>query len=296
MPLAPQSHVDRMFRAFSDPIRLRILHLVAEDELCVCDLVEILKLPQPTVSRHLSYLRRAGLVGAREERSWNFYRLTPPKTRFHRKLLDCLGSCVTDVPALRVDSHDLPTIMGNYDDGVGFDRDECGCAYREPRDKQLGDRSFEWTKAQVTPENKAFLRTLTPEIRVTADNKRVLLVHGSPRRLNEYLFEDRPLSSFQRLAASSNADIIVFGHTHKPYVKEVDGVTFLNVGSIGKPKDGDWRACYAVLEMGSNQTAVFHRVTYDVGKAAAAIRASHLPDEFAADIETGGAPRPVAIR
>ena len=93
-----------MFRAFSDPIRLRILHLVAEGELCVCDLVAILELPQPTVSRHLSYLRKAGLVRAREERSWNFYRLTPARATFHRKLLECLGTCFNDVPALSADS------------------------------------------------------------------------------------------------------------------------------------------------------------------------------------------------
>jgi ArsR family transcriptional regulator, arsenate/arsenite/antimonite-responsive transcriptional repressor len=93
-----------MFRAFSDPIRLRILHLLRPSELCVCDLVEILKLPQPTVSRHLSYLRKAGLVKAREQRSWNFYTLVPAKTTFHKKLLDCLGTCFNDVPELGKDS------------------------------------------------------------------------------------------------------------------------------------------------------------------------------------------------
>lgn len=188
------------------------------------------------------------------------------------------------------------TVMGNYDDGVGFDRDECGCAYRDPVDQELGDRSFAWTKARVTSENKAYLRTLLTEIRFNADDERVLLVHGSPRKLNEYLFEDRPMSSFQRLARSSNADVIVFGHTHKPYVKDVDGVMFLNVGSVGKPKDGDWRACYAVLDTRDTPSAVFRRVEYDVNKAAAAIRATDLPGEFAFDIETGGAPRPTPIR
>lgn len=196
----------------------------------------------------------------------------------------------------RVRANGTPTVMGNYDDGTGFERDECGCAYREPVDQELGERSFAWTKARVTPENKAYLRTLVNEIRFDADGKRVLLVHGSPRRINEYLFEDRPLSSFQRLAASSNADIIVFGHTHKPYTKSVDGVLFLNVGSVGKPKDGDCRACYAVLDTKEMPTAVFRRVDYDVKQAAAAIRATELPDEFAFDIETGGAPRPAATR
>ena len=99
----------------------------------------------------------------------------------------------------------------------------------------------------MTGDNKAYLRSLHKEIRFEADGRRVLLVHGSPRKMNEYLFEDRAISSFQRLAASSNADIIVFGHTHKPYTKGVDDVLFVNVGSVGKPKDGDWRACYAVL-------------------------------------------------
>lgn len=210
----------------------------------------------------------------------------------------CLGDLVgygaaPNEVTYRIRAEGTPTIMGNYDDGVGFDRDECGCAYRDPIDRELGDRSLAWTKAHTTAENKAFLRTLLKELRFEADGKRVLLVHGSPRKMNEYLFEDRPLSSFQRLAASSNADIIAFGHTHKPYQKLVDGVLFVNAGSVGKPKDLDWRACYVILDAGA---ATFHRVAYDVAKAAAAIRATALPHEFAADIETGGAPRPVATQ
>lgn len=190
----------------------------------------------------------------------------------------------------RIRSEAIRTIVGNYDDGVGFERDECGCAYTNPVDKALGDASLAWTKATVTAENKAFLRGLVREIRVEADGRRVLLVHGSPRRINEYLFEDRPLSSFGRLAASSSADIIVFGHTHKPYTKLVEDVLFVNAGSVGKPKDGDWRACYIVLDPADQATPVeFIRVPYDVAREAAAIRASDLPDKFAVDIETGGA-------
>jgi putative phosphoesterase len=208
----------------------------------------------------------------------------------------CLGDLVgygaspNEVTA-RIRAEGIPTIMGNYDDGVGFDRDECGCAYRDPVDKAIGDRSFSWTKAHVTADNKAFLRALMPELRFETSGRRVLLVHGSPRKMNEYLFEHRPLSSFQRLAASSNADVIVFGHTHKPYVKQVHGVMFLNAGSVGKPKDGDWRACYALLDVREESGASFQRIEYDVKKAADAIRATDLPHEFAVDIETGGAPR-----
>jgi putative phosphoesterase len=181
----------------------------------------------------------------------------------------------------RVSAGRFPTVMGNYDDGVGFDRDQCGCAYKEERDRALGDRSLAWTKERTTAPNKTILRGLHSEIRFEADGQRILLVHGSPRKMNEYLFEDRPVSSFERLAESSNADIIVFGHTHRPYTKHVNGVWFVNAGSVGKPKDGDWRACYLLLEPAAAHPAQFVRVEYDIDAAAAAVRASGLPVEFA---------------
>ena len=104
MPSAAKTQVDLMFRAFSDPIRLRILSLIQPGELCVCDLVEILRLPQPTISRHLSYLRRAGLVKVRQERSWNYYEISPARSAFQTKLLECLGSCFRDVPEMTSDA------------------------------------------------------------------------------------------------------------------------------------------------------------------------------------------------
>jgi putative phosphoesterase len=209
----------------------------------------------------------------------------------------CLGDLVGYGPfpnevTKRIRGERIPTIMGNYDDGVGFDREECGCAYREAGERMRGQQSLEWTKARVTAENKAFLRTLLPEIRLTVSGKRLLLVHGSPRKMNEYLFEDRPLTSFQRLAAGSNADVIVFGHTHRPYVKLVDHVWFVNVGSVGKPKDGNRHACYALVDVAAEPPASFVRVPYDVDTVTRAIRASELPHEFAADLDCGGAPPP----
>jgi putative phosphoesterase len=212
----------------------------------------------------------------------------------HLDAVYCLGDLVgygafPNEVVQRIKDEGMPTVMGNYDDGVGFDRDECGCAYRDPREKALGQRSLVWTKAHTTSENKEFLRSLEPQFRIEADGRRLLFVHGSPRKMNEYLFEDRPLSSFQRLAAGSAADIIVFGHTHRPYAKHVDNVWFVNAGSVGKPKDGDWRACYVVLSPGAAEPPQFIRVPYDVERIARAIRDSELPDEFADDIERGGA-------
>ncbi len=96
--------VNLMFRAFSDSIRLRILHLLLKGELCVGDLVKILQVPQPTASRHLAYLRRSGLVLTRKNGLWNFYRLAPAKTSFHRNLVKCLESCFHDVPEIQADA------------------------------------------------------------------------------------------------------------------------------------------------------------------------------------------------
>lgn len=188
----------------------------------------------------------------------------------------------------RIRTEAIPTIMGNYDDGVGFDRDDCGCAYRDEGEKARGQESLMWTRARTSAGNKEFLRGFVPEIRFEAEGKRVLLVHGSPRRMNEYLFEDRPDSSFQRLAASSNADIIVFGHTHKPYVKEIDGVLFVNAGSVGKPKDGDWRGCFVLLTPGAAEPVQFVRVPYDIDRIIHAMAGTTLPAEFAEDLKTGG--------
>ena len=109
--------VDVMFRAFSDRTRLRILHLLrANDELCVCDLVRVLGVPQPKTSRHLAYLRSAGLVRARKEGLWMHYRLAPPAGAFHAKLLECLCCCFDSVPELKADAARLAASKG------------CGCS------------------------------------------------------------------------------------------------------------------------------------------------------------------------
>jgi putative phosphoesterase len=182
----------------------------------------------------------------------------------------------------RLQTENIPIVMGNYDDGTGFGRDACGCAYTNPIEKELGDRGFAWTKTQTSDANKAWLRTLAPQIRFEADGHRFLLVHGSPRRINEYLYEDKPDETFVRIDAGADADVIVCGHTHRPYDKTVAGARFVNVGSAGKPKDGDPRACWALMETAPGSVSVeFRRADYDVEAAARAVEASELPSEFA---------------
>ena len=104
--------VDLMFRAFSDRTRLRLLNLLSSGELCVCDLVEVLGVPQPKASRHLAYLRKAGLVVARKDGYWSHYQLAPAKDAFHIKLLDCLACCLKDVPELAQDKKALQLRLG----------------------------------------------------------------------------------------------------------------------------------------------------------------------------------------
>jgi ArsR family transcriptional regulator len=95
---------DRMFRAFSDRTRIRILHLLKDHgEICVGDLVAVMEAPQTTVSRHLTYLRRAGLVRVRKAGLWKHYSLQPAGSGFHRKLLGCLAGCFDEVGELAVD-------------------------------------------------------------------------------------------------------------------------------------------------------------------------------------------------
>ena len=190
-----------------------------------------------------------------------------------------------------VREREIPAVMGNYDDGVGFDRDDCGCAYRDAGEEARGQESLFWTLGVVDADRKAYLRTLHPELRREVNDVRLRFVHGSPRRMNEYLFEDRDEASLERIAKVADADVLVFGHTHIPWSRDIGGVRFVNTGSVGKPKDGDPRACWVLLTIDDDGSADvdIRRVPYDIASMAMAIRAADgLPDQFARDIETAG--------
>ncbi|MEX2215859.1 MAG: metalloregulator ArsR/SmtB family transcription factor [Phycisphaeraceae bacterium] len=120
MPYTATDKVDLIFRAFADRTRLRILALLRErQEICVCELMQVLNLPQAKVSRHLAYLRKAGLVAGRKDQQWMHYRLLPPKGQFHAKLLECLACCFCEVAALKADRKRLPTCCGPESSGGG---------------------------------------------------------------------------------------------------------------------------------------------------------------------------------
>ncbi|HZI90990.1 MAG TPA: metallophosphoesterase family protein [Thermoleophilaceae bacterium] len=181
-----------------------------------------------------------------------------------------------------IEERRIPTIYGNYDYAIGRDLEDCGCAYVTQHDRELGQQSVEWTLAHTDERSKAFMRALPFDLRFELGGKRVRLVHGSPRKVNEYLFEDKPARTFERIAAGADCDVLVFGHTHKPWVAEYGGVLFVNCGSVGKPKDGDPRAAFAVLEAASTGTEVtIERVEYDAESVAREVAAAGLPGEYA---------------
>jgi putative phosphoesterase len=176
----------------------------------------------------------------------------------------------------------IPTIYGNYDYAIARDLEDCGCAYVDQHDRELGQRSVDWTLAHTDQRSKDFMRELPFALRFEVGDRQVHLVHGSPRKVNEYLFEEKPASLYERLAAAEEADTLVFGHTHKPWVHEYGDVLFVNCGSVGKPKDGDPRGAFAVLRPGQGHPAVtIERVPYNAEAVAREVAAAGLPEEYA---------------
>lgn len=201
----------------------------------------------------------------------------------------------------------IPTIAGNYDQGIGLMSNECGCAYKAESEKDMGKISISFTNSIVGPEERNYLRTLPAHIKVefqlNDDKLNLLLVHGSPRKINEYLFEDREEKSLLRIMEQADADIMCFGHTHKPYHRIIDsglnGQNYyrhaINIGSVGKPKDGNPQGGYVMLTLNENSSILekesikveFIRFDYDVEKAAKAIEDCVLPDAYADMLRKG---------
>jgi predicted phosphodiesterase len=195
-------------------------------------------------------------------------------------------------------------IAGNYDSTVATDYEHCGCKADSPRGEELAHRSYDWTREHIAPETKRFLGALPfrMDLRPRGGHKsrpQLVLVHGAPTLNTLYWTEDRPDSFASKMAKTAGAregDLIAFGHTHKPWHGLVEGVHLLNTGSVGKPKDGDWRAGYALVEIDEGVDAVgFVRVEYDLERAVEGVLQSELPDEFADLLRTGGTAGPVEV-
>jgi putative phosphoesterase len=174
---------------------------------------------------------------------------------------------------------DVVSIIGNYDRKVlKFKKKKKKWRKKKHPHKYL---AFKWAYKQLSKKSRKYLRFLSREVRMKVRGKRILLTHGSPESDEEPLTPHTPAARLRELADMAKADVIICGHSHQPFAREVDGVWFINTGSVGRPDDGDPRACYAILTIDSETIEVcHHRVEYDVEKAVAAIREHKLPEAF----------------
>ena len=197
----------------------------------------------------------------------------------------------------RLAERGISGIAGNYDSTVATDYKHCGCKSETPRQEELAHISYEYTRGAVTSHTRRALGAMPFSMDIRphgghASGPRLVLVHGTPTLNTLYWTEDRSDDFCLRMAASvalKAGDVIAFGHTHKPWHREVEGIHCVNTGSVGRPKDGDWRAGYVRLTFATDGPQVeFVRLAYDVDGAASGVLAAGLPEEFAAFLRTGG--------
>ena len=197
----------------------------------------------------------------------------------------------------------VPGVAGNYDSTVATGYKHCGCRSENAHQEELAHQSYAWTLEHTSAESKRYLASLPFRIDIRpfgghVAGPTVRLIHGSNVLNTVYVTEDRSDEILTKMAEGMGAragDVIAFGHTHKPWQRMVNEVKFVNTGSVGRPKDGDPRACYVMIDVNESGVAVeFERVAYDVEATARAIIASDLPNEFADFLRRGGAPAALA--
>ena len=197
----------------------------------------------------------------------------------------------------RIAQAGISGVAGNYDSTVATDYKHCGCRYEDAHQEELSHLSYAWTRTHVSPATKGLLGALPFRIDIRplgghVAGPTVTLVHGNQGLNTVYVTADRSDDFLAKMGTAVGAragDVVAFGHTHRPWHRVVGDVHFVNTGSVGRPKDGDWRAGYVVLDVSEAGVNVeFRRVEYDVECAAAAILASTLPPEFAEYLRTGG--------
>lgn len=197
----------------------------------------------------------------------------------------------------RIAARGVCGVAGNYDSTVSTGYKHCGCRYEDAQQEALSHLSYEWTQEHVSSETKQFLGALPFRIDLRplgghVAGPTVTLIHGNQVLNTVYVTDDRSdefLTKMGQGIGARSGDVVAFGHTHKPWHRVVEGVHFVNTGSVGRPKDGDSRAGYVLLSIDEQDVHVeSRRVEYDVDRAASAIIESTLPDEFAWYLRSGG--------
>lgn len=186
-----------------------------------------------------------------------------------------------------LDASKIQCVMGNYDDAIGYQRFVCGCDYKDEKALELGQQSIAWTLANTSKETKLYLRQLPQEIRIEHEGQKLLAVHGSPNALNEYIFEDISDQQVKELLQKGETNLLICGHTHKPFYKKTVKGWLINAGSVGKPKHGSPDASYILITLAENPQIEIVYLPYDYQKTAKAIEEKGLPAAFAEMLRKG---------
>ncbi len=194
----------------------------------------------------------------------------------------------------------VETIQGNYDNSIGNGLADCQCGYTDPRDNYFAKISYDYTFRNTSDEHKRWMKALPGERRLTLAGKRVLLCHGSPRQMNEFLWETAtPTHFLEKLCTDFEADIIVGTHTGIHWQRELaDHRRFVNAGVLGRPEnDGTRRVWYTILSGSGGESfegktepqvdVEFVPVEYDADRLAAEMAQEGLPKQFIQTILEG---------
>lgn len=205
----------------------------------------------------------------------------------------CLGDLVGYAPYPNevidlIKENNILTIQGNYDESTGEELMVCGCDYGSQKETENANKSLFWTQEEVNEENKKWLAELPKEKKMEIEGWNLYLVHGSPRKNNEYLYADS--EEVKEIADNFEFDILLSGHTHLPYFKVINGKYIVNAGSAGKPKHGNPRATYVILNIKKDSIDFTNReVKYNEEKIAKAVENNEiLPNDFAQLFRNGG--------
>ena len=181
----------------------------------------------------------------------------------------------------------IPGITGNYDQAVLAQVSDPIGELLNAKITPMGREIYAWTVREVNLQSRAFLAAQPRHLSLARGTWRLLLTHGSPRHIKDYVRPTWPDEMVGDLLSEVKEDILFTGHTHIPLVRQVKGKWLLNPGSVGFPKDGNPQAAYAVLEFGQELKVNIRRVKYDIERTIRAILKRGLPPKAGDDLRVG---------